>query len=876
MEIVSTHAGTDFDALAAMVACTRLHRDAKMVLPGSMRTNVREFVALHRDSYQFYRPSQLNLDACSVLYMVDTADCVRLGAAAGLCERAEKIVVYDHHPGPLSPGQTGVREPLGAATTILVEKLREQGVALSQLDATLFMLGIYEDTNCLILDTTTVRDLQAAAWLLAQGANLNEVDKYVNRPLSEGERELFEEMLAASSIEAINNRSVLVTVANVPEYVGGLGRLTQRLSELEACDLAISIVQMEDRVHLVGRSLNPGLNLLELLAPMNVAGHPGAVALTIQGQSPGDIRERVLSILREKLEIGKIASDVMSAPVKTIDENKPIADANRLLLRYGHTGMPVINDFKQLVGVISRRDVDKAMRHGLGHAPVKGYMSRNVVTVKPDTPLESVTHLIIHNDIGRLPVLEKNQLVGIITRTDILRQIHGESAPRWHRALYSEVDFRIADKVNNVTQLINNRLPKRLQGLLLLLGQKADKEGFKVYAIGGFVRDLILGLPNYDLDLVVEDNAIKFASLLPPLLGGKLHVHEEFGTACLTLPDGFQIDFATARMEFYQFPAAQPEVEQTSIKHDLYRRDFTINTMAICLNSSSFGKFLDFFGGYEDLEAGLIRVLYNLSFVEDPTRILRAVRFAGRYGFSIEAQTGVLLENAIRDRILTRAPAARIGHELRLLFQEPNVPALLETAHELGIIKGIFPDLELSESLSEQVLAAGQVLDWNEQLGDPVHPAWLIYPLLLLRQVDTQKRKEHSERMGLTAAELKDVLLVLEQADTIGSQLSVRDLRDSTIYQLLQGWPVVGLLALMAIFHDQQRLRSRVVFYLEELADVELDINGHDLLNLGFKPGPVIGRVLQALKRALLDGEINSREQQLSLARELLTWQEGE
>ena len=397
-----------------------------------------------------------------------------------------------------------------------------------------------------------------------------------------------------------------------------------------------------------------------------------------EGLLPRGIKQRVIGILEQRLPQGMVAADLMSVPVKSVGRQRhrggcPLPIAPVWPYRDAGGGRQ-----RTLVGIVSRRDIEKAMRHDLGHAPVRGYMTRNVITAAPDMSIDEVTRILVQNDIGRVPVLDRGKLAGIITRTDVLRRIHGDSTPRWHKPLFSRSDYRLASFGNNLTQLINQRLPKRIQGILLLLGQKAAKEGFEVYAVGGFVRDLLLGLANFDLDLAVEEDAIAFARLLPPLLGGKLNVHEEFGTATLTLSDGFHIDLATARMEFYQFPAASPEVEQATIKHDLYRRDFTINTMAFALNSDSFGQFLDFFGGYEDLQAGLIRVLYNLSFVEDPTRILRAVRFAGRYGFKLEEQMRFLTPP--QGKYAGQTLASRLGREFRLLFNEPNVPALLALA----------------------------------------------------------------------------------------------------------------------------------------------------------------------------------------------------
>lgn len=876
MEVVVSHVGTDFDALAAMVACSKVHPGAKILLTGMVRNNVHQFISLHKDSLSLYRPGQLDLERCTVLYMVDAADCSRLGDLSGLCQRAQQVVVYDHHPVTEKTDRPGIQEELGAATTILVEQLQKQQFTLDSFAATLFLLGIYEDTNCLTTTSTTPRDVRAAAWLLEQGARLREVGKYINLPFSQEQRELFEQMLAASTTRDINSRTVLITRAATDEYIGGLGRLTQRLAELEACDLIVCIVGMAERVHLVARSMLPELNLTDLLSPLGVRGHPGAVSATFKGAEPDELLTQVVSALEKSLAAGKLAQDLMSAPVKTVADNTSIREANRLLLRYGHTGMPVMDKNQRLAGIISRRDVDKAMRHELGHAPVRGYMTKNVVTVGPRATLSEMTRLIIQNEIGRLPVLDKGQLVGIITRSDLLRQIHGDSTARWHRPLFSSKDFRLAERQENITGLINARLPKRIQGLLLLLGQKAVKEGFKAYVVGGFVRDLVLGVPNFDLDVVVENNAINFARTLPPLIGGRLHVHEEFGTAKLVLGDGYEIDFATARMEFYQFPAAAPEVEQTTIRHDLYRRDFTINTMGFCLNSNQFGRFLDFFGGYEDLQAGLVRVLYNLSFVEDPTRILRAIRFVGRYDFALEEQTEAFMASAISDNMLARAAAARLGHECRHLFQEENVPALLAMFREYGVLAGLLPGLEWTEQLQRQLVAAAKVIQWNQSQGEIVATDnWQIYPLLLLKEL-VAERGENAPRLGLKGKEIPALLSVCDKLNPLSSALGEEQLAPSEIYRLLQPLPLVGLLTLLAANPDDKRVRSRVLLYLEDLADMELAISGHDLINLGCEPGPRLGRLLDSVRQARLDGEVESREEQLALAEKLLREVKGE
>lgn len=867
MEIIVSHIGTDFDALAAMVACSKLHPGANMVLTGSQRPGVRQFIALHRDSLRMYRADQLKLDRIECLYIVDAPGCSRLGDVAWLCGKAASIIVYDHHPPFDGPGP-GIRERLGAATTILTEELQRKGVSVTPFEATLFLLGIYEDTHCLTNLGTTVRDMKAAAWLLEQGANLSEVSKYINIPLNSEQRDLFETLLSETKSVRINQRNILITAATLDQFVGGLGRLTQRLAELEDCDLAVSIVKMENRVHMVARAMRPELDLLGLLGPLGVKGHAGAVTLSEKDTDPEALLKRVMEVLEAKLPKGLIAGDLMSAPVKTIDEGTTVAEAHRLLLRYGHTGMPVINKHHVVVGIVSRRDIEKAMRHDLGHAPVRGYMTRNVISVTPNMSIDEVTRTIIQNDIGRVPVLDKGKLVGIITRTDVLRQIHGDNAPRWHKPLFSQSDYRLAQRRDNLTELINSRLPKRIQGILLLLGQKAEKEGYKVYAVGGFVRDLVLGLPNFDLDLAVEDNALEFARMLPPLLGGKLNTHEEFGTATLTLTDGFQIDFATARMEFYQFPAASPEVEQTTIKHDLYRRDFTINTLAFSLNSASFGRFLDFFGGYDDLQAGLIRVLYNLSFVEDPTRILRAIRFAGRYGFRLEEQTRTFMETAINEDMLAKTPVSRLGREFRHIFHEANVPVLLTLARDLGVLRAVFK-ADWPEGLGQKLQDAARVIQWSSDQELTDADSWLLYPLLLIRELPMASWPDAVNKLGLNPGEAKTVEAVARELDQKSLYLQ-EELSASEIYNLLRPLPILALLALLTVNSGEAGLRSRVLLYLEKLADIEVSIDGHDLLRLGVKAGPDVGKILREVRVAKLDGEITTREEELALASSLL------
>lgn len=872
MEVIVSHGGTDFDGLAAMVACAKLHPQAVMVLVGGQSPGVRRFIAEHKSYLPLYRAEQLKLDNISTLYIVDAQRPQQLGELAWLWERAGTIVTYDHHP-PFDQAGPGIRQQVGAVTTLLVEQLRAQEKPVSSFEASLFLLGIYEDTHCLTNLSTTPRDMLAVTWLLEQGGRLSQVNQYIDVSLAPQQRDLLGALLGEARLEKVNQRSVLVMAASLEQFVSGLGGLTQRLAELEDCDLALSIVKMENQVHLVARSRRSELNLLNIFAPLQVRGHAGAITMTFDRLEPSALFSRVMVLLRERLPKVQVAGDIMSAPVKTMPEDTSIAEAHRLMLRYGHMGIPVVNSLQGVIGIASRRDIDKAMGFNLGQTPVGKYMTRNVVTVDVLSPVDEVTRLILQNDIGRVPVLDRGKLVGIITRSDLLKHIAGSVASA-ETSLFTSEDFRLAKREDNLTGLINSRLPQRIQGILMLLGQIAQQEGFVAYAVGGFVRDLMLGLPNLDLDVAVEDNAIKFARILAASAGGRLVTHEDMGTATVTLSDGFRIDFATARMEFYQFPAAKPQVEQTTIKHDLYRRDFTINTLAFALNPDRFGEFLDFFGGYEDLRAGLIRILYNLSFVDDPTRILRAIRFACRYGFRLEEETRGLLASALADEMLAKTSAARLGKEMRQLFHEPNVPPLLMLAQELGVMQKLFPGLEWTESLEEQIDAAAGVSRWLAR-EDLTGQDWLLYPVLLLNAIPRERWGQALETLGLRDGKEQHLTsLVADNLEQLSSSLKNEALLPQGIYDILNPQPPLALLALLAANPGEASLRAKVLLYLDKLADLEIAIDGNDLLHLGVEAGPEIGRILKAVHRAKLEGQVEIREDELALAEGL--YREGD
>ncbi|MDO4541190.1 MAG: CCA tRNA nucleotidyltransferase, partial [Syntrophomonadaceae bacterium] len=406
-------------------------------------------------------------------------------------------------------------------------------------------------------------------------------------------------------------------------------------------------------------------------------------------------------------------------------------------------------------------------------------------------------------------------------------------------------------------------LPSELFNMLANAGQIADELGCKAYCVGGFVRDLIMKVKNFDVDLVVEGDGIALARALGENLGGKVRVHERFRTAVVSLAGGYKIDVATARTEFYEFPAALPMVERSSVKEDMYRRDFTINALALQLNADNFGALIDYFGGRRDIENRYIRILYNLSFIEDPTRILRAIRFEQRYQFTIEPDTLRFAIDAIERRLLGKLSYKRILTELILILNEADpVPALFRM-RDIGVWKYIFPEIRL-ERLDPDTLRRIPVLLswWQSMFMDRPIKSWLVYLQFCFAAISVEEEETVVERYGMErtarrviaeAREVADILRVIENESAI---------TPGRLDRLLKGFADETMCYLLLNLHDVDKWLL-VERYLEERDQARLEINGRDLKALGIIPGPQYKEIMDELHELKLDGVINGRRDEI-------------
>ena len=471
--------------------------------------------------------------------------------------------------------------------------------------------------------------------------------------------------------------------------------------------------------------------------------------------------------------------------------------------------------------------------------------------------MEEIQNTMIDQDVGRLPVIEDGKLIGIVSRTDVLNYLHGENIKGNEISTVLPVPIE-----KNVQDLLEDNIPPKLLKIIKHIAAAADIYDYKVYMVGGIVRDLLLGYPSEDIDIVVDGDAIEFAEFLAKKWGGRVTSHKKFGTAKWKLENGVNIDLATARREYYDYPAALPTVERSSLKEDLYRRDFTINAMAIKLSNLNYGVLIDHFHGYRDLQQGKIRILYNLSFVEDPTRILRAVRFEQRFGFAMDSQTLELAQNSVE--LIESVSNPRIANELKILFRETNVVNSIRRLNYLRIWYHLF-GFDINQAKLTQVATLDKIY---KKLGKSLDEgiAWICYLGVIL--YNTDEWIDRLNRYALNNFDRK-VIKDIEYSRNIWIKLSNgQKITPGFLHKIFKKTSFNAILFMATV--EPTCYNNMMINYLKQRTGLIIPIQGLDLKDMGIKPGPIYKLILAKLEEAYLDGKFRDKDGAKRWVREYL------
>ncbi|MFH2091213.1 MAG: CBS domain-containing protein [Pseudomonadota bacterium] len=423
MKIIATHKGSDFDALASLVAATLIYPDAKPVLPDNINANLKAFLSIHKNLFDFYSPTEITLEHVDTLILVDTHSWNRLEGMSALKDKKNlEIIIWDHHlQGDIKGDIEQIRET-GASVTLLVKEIERQRKLITPIQATLFLIGLYEDTGNLTFPSTLPEDAYAAGFLLDRKADLHILATFLRQAYGKKQKDILYQMIKHAKREEGAGFSYSIVKMEIDGRVQNLSMVIQMYREIVNVDAAFGIFNEveRNRCMVIGRSAVDEVNVGVILRSVGGGGHPGAGSALIKDLDSDKIEEILTQMIQGNQHSSVVLSDIMSYPVVTVSEDTILEDVAMILRDMGCSGMPVVDDQERVVGVVSRRDFKKVRKSNHMQSPVKAFMSRNVVVLSPEKNAIEAARMMIKHDIGRIPIVKDDKVVGIVTRSDVM------------------------------------------------------------------------------------------------------------------------------------------------------------------------------------------------------------------------------------------------------------------------------------------------------------------------------------------------------------------------------------------------------------------------------------------------------------------------
>lgn len=875
MKIITTHLSADFDAFASALAAQHLYPGHKVLFPGSLEPTVRRFRAAIPIEFDEIRLKDLRRHRIKHAIVLDTQDSVRLGEAWELLQRDQcPILRIDHHEdGDLPKGSGDLVRAVGATSTLICEIFQERGLHPTPEIASLLLLGIYEDTGRLSFREADPADFRSAAWLLEQGGDLGWVRKWISRTLEPEQFQLLQELIAGAEERIISSTPVVVTTVEIEDYPEEAAAAIHQWIDAFRLPVTAVLLVNAPTVRIIFRSRIEEIDVGRIAREMGGGGHSTAASATIRGMPAVEVRERVWRHFRSELPGVQNAGEAALGRIFSLNRDTRVSEAAQRLNEWRVNAVPV-SDGEQFCGTLTRQILDRSLSLGLGDRPVDVVMEPGVFTVDAEDSLEEIKDIFLEGSRRFVIVEQKGKPIGILTRMEIFRRLF-EGLP----VAGARLDNRMASHRplrQNIGRKLWDSLPEWVRPVLTAVKELCPEGKPPVYLVGGAVRDLLLGRPIEDIDLVVEGDGISLAEALATRLGARSHPHAPFITSVVKLPDGNSIDVASARTEFYTAPAALPNVITSLIRQDLYRRDFTINALAVSLSGENTGQIVDHFGGRKDLASGMIRVLHSLSFIDDPTRAIRAVRYARRLGFSISSDTKHLIKTAAREMVFQHLSAHRLRHELELLLAEEHPAGAFELLAELSLLNEIDPGLRWNEESDRILREVEAQMAWFllENLQPQPRPLLLYLGAVILAGAPSEEEIPQAvkaadrladrliARLQLTGRLATDFHLLPENVMKLRHAALVPESPSKICRKIREMGPEPLLLAMSLLALAPRRL-------LAERAGkgllFEMPIGGRDLREAGVEESPQIGKILATTRDAILDG-ITRPEDALSFA----------
>jgi tRNA nucleotidyltransferase (CCA-adding enzyme) len=869
--VITSHVNSDFDAIGAMLAAQKLYPESVILFPGSQEKNLRDFF-IHSMGYLFNmaNPATIDFSGTQRLVIVDTRQRSRLSGVETLLEKPDLMIdIYDHHPSfpDEIKGTYNLSKPYGSTTTIMCELLREKKISINSDEATVMALGIYEDTGNFTYTSTTRADFEQAGFLISCGACLSTISSLVVKEMKTEQVTWLNELINEMTTIAVNGIQVHLSAIAASHYIPDLASIVQKIVRMENLDCFFAIVLMGSKVYVIARNRLHEMDVGKILGSLGGGGHSYAASAKVENQTLPQVETRLTKLIEQQIRHVRVAKKLMSSPAITITADQSCLDAAQKMIRYNINTLLVLDSQTfEYSGYITRHVAQKTVHHKLGDQPVVDYFEPGGQSVSLSCDLAEIEQKIIDLKQRVVPVMENQIISGVITRTDLLNFIveHNREIVQSEKKDISGLKPR----TKYVGNLLKTRLNQRIRTLLSDIGSAGDTLGVEIFVVGGFVRDLMLERPIEDVDVVVEGDGIAFARYFASMHHCRLHQHRKFNTAVIIFEDGFKIDVASARLEYYATPAALPVVENSSIKMDLARRDFTINTLAISLNAESFGTLIDYFGGVRDIKDKIIRIIHNLSFIEDPTRIFRAIKFSNRFGFRVGKVTANLIKNALNVGAVKHLSGLRVLSELKQIFSEDNPLPAVQTMADYDIDKVIHHDLKLTDTTRALFKSVGKTLAWHDLLyEDDAYPRWSVYFMAWLHGYSFTVSSQIADRLMFP---IKERELLLEQRIKAAQRIRLIEknypVSNQQMYRWLIHFKTECLLFMLALTKKESVRKAISHFYTHQRKTQPL-IGGKDLKSVGIKPGPIYSTILNKIIDEKLDGKLNTMEEEIEFAK---------
>ena len=694
----------DLDALSSIYGISLLEKDAKLFYT-SFSSKAKKLFEDIKDRFNILK----SLEGLENIHIF-TVDYSSIDFVFGLLkkEKIKKITLFDHHirhieKEPLVEAYIDVT--LGACTTLIVEHLIKKDVSISKKDASILLCGIYDDTNYFSIKDISPRDFEVASYLIKMGGDIEFVNKYVKSYISLKDLIHVEEYLKSLEILNINGKKIGFIVLDTTQE--SVIENLRDIKELGDLDAYFVIMSSSINTYVVARSKT--IDVERILSRLGGGGHTLASGLKLNFVSSKKLKSIILELLKE--ENPKITlKDIMTKHPLTLKKDMSIEEAFYTLSNFKISKAPVLDENEHVIGAITKKILAKALDISKDSKVQELLVS--IPLLKEDDFIWEAEKVFLENPLApMIGVLDKEgKLGGIITKSDLIRHITEDEERN-----ISTKHINIPSYMIDIIIDIKNFIPK----------------GEKLYLVGGVVRDIILNRPSYDIDFVFEGDIDLLEQSLKSH-GIKTHRFLGFNSVHFKYK-GFKIEISSTRREYYEMAGSYPVVSKASLKEDLFRRDFTINTLLLSLDEKDFGTVIDYFGALNDIKNKIIRVLHPLSFIEDPVRILRAIRFEAKLNFKLSKDTKRLLEEALQKNMLKYAPKGRIFNELKIALQEKEFENIFETYKKYRIIESLFeykPDYIYIEEKSKnlKMFSDWYLLEYKTPFKEA---SWIFFWLLI-------------------------------------------------------------------------------------------------------------------------------------------------